>query len=66
MIDKRQLLEWLKAMIYNGRLTKDMNSILEVLYGLIETGTFDSNQQWREEVHTYTTGHNERDTEVTE
>lgn len=72
MLDKRELMEWLKAMIYNGRLTKDMNSILEVLYGLIETGTFDYNQQWREEVHTdgvhinaepwITTGHNENET----
>ena len=62
MLDKRQLLEWLKAMIYTGRLTKDINRFLGVLYGLIETGTFDCNQQWREEVHTYTTGHNENET----
>lgn len=66
MIDKQKLLEWLNSQIENKRLTKDMAIILGVLYGLIETGVFDCNQQWREKVHTYTTGHNENEMVVTE
>ena len=52
MIDKQKLLGWLDSQIENKQLTKDMAIILGVLYGLIETGVFDCNQQWREEVHT--------------
>lgn len=52
MLDKQKLLEWLDSQIENKQLTKDMAIILGVLYGLIETGVFDRNQQWREEVHT--------------
>ena len=52
MLDKQKLLEWLDKQTKNPQITKDMAIILGVLYGLIETGVFDRNQQWREEVHT--------------
>lgn len=52
MLDKQKLLEWLDKQTENTQITKDMAIILGVLYGLIETGVFDCNQQWREEVHT--------------
>ncbi len=52
VLDRQKLIEWLDKQIENPRITKDMAIILGVLYGLIETGVFDSNQQWREEVHT--------------
>lgn len=52
MLDKQKLLEWIDTQTKNPQLTKDMAIILGVLYGLIETGVFDRNQQWREEVHT--------------
>ena len=66
MIYKRKLMNWLKAMIDNGRFTKDMNSILEVLYALIETGTFDEPipRDVFFKPDTYTVGHNENETAV--
>ena len=66
MIDEKLLMRWLMEQIDNPQLTKDMKIILGVLQGTIDSGAFDYNQQWREEVHTYTVGHNENETVVVE
>lgn len=52
VLDRDKLIRWLDKQTENPRITKDMAIILGVLYGLIETGVFDCNQQWREDVHT--------------
>ena len=52
MIEKQKLLNWIDFQLENERLTEDMIIVLGVLSGLVQTGVFDYNQQWREEVHT--------------